>query len=95
VDPGLPRGSEVVELAERESLVMFTDGLVERRTFSTALSAEVFASIDTALETLTRLLRPADADTLAARALDSMLTIEPPGDDVAVLVVRRAGRSTA
>jgi phosphoserine phosphatase RsbU/P len=89
VDPGLPRTSDVVDLAAGDALVMFTDGLIERRRHSTPRSADVFASIDTALHTLRGLLVSESADALASRVLDSMLTIEPPSDDVAVLVVRR------
>lgn len=89
VSPEVSRSSEVVDLGTDESLLLFTDGLVERRTSNTARGGAVFESIDTALDTLTALLRPGDADTIASRVLDSMLTIEPPNDDVAVLVVRR------
>jgi serine phosphatase RsbU (regulator of sigma subunit) len=78
-----------VDLDPGHALLLFTDGLVERRTHSTPRSEAVFESIDTALDTLTALLTPGDADEVASRVLDTMLTIEPPSDDVAVLVVRR------
>jgi sigma-B regulation protein RsbU (phosphoserine phosphatase) len=89
VDLGGTRHSGHVEMDPGSSLVMFTDGLVERRTCSTERSAAVFATIDTALAQLRGLLGPGDADATASRVLDSMLTIEPPSDDVALLVVRR------
>lgn len=89
VDTEVPRTSGEVLLDHGDALVLFTDGLLERRTHSTVRSKEVFATIDTALAALISVLRPADAETIASRVLDSMLTIEPPGDDVALLVVRR------
>jgi sigma-B regulation protein RsbU (phosphoserine phosphatase) len=90
VDPGLERVSGPVDLDPGHALLLFTDGLVERRTHSTPRSEAVFESIDTALDTLIALLAPGDADEIASRVLDTMLTIEPPSDDVAVLVVRRS-----
>lgn len=89
VDLGGRRESGLVELEPGSALVMFTDGLVERRTCGTARGADVFATIDTALTHLRALLEPGDAQATASRVLDSMLTIEPPSDDVALLVVRR------
>jgi serine phosphatase RsbU (regulator of sigma subunit) len=89
VDPEVRRTSGEVRLDPGDALVLFTDGLLERRTHTTDRSQEVFATIDTALAALISVLRPADAETIASRVLDSMLTIEPPGDDVALLVVRR------
>jgi hypothetical protein len=70
-------------------LVLFTDGLIERRSTNTTRGADVFASIDSALAELSRTIRSGAADKVCSRILDSMLTIEPPGDDVALLVVRR------
>jgi serine phosphatase RsbU (regulator of sigma subunit) len=91
VDPACERTSAVIDFAEDCVLVLFTDGLIERRSTGTPRSAEVFGSIDAALEELCRLVEPSDANTACARILDSMLTLEPPGDDVAVLVVRHVG----
>lgn len=89
VDPSTPRTSAEVDLAGPTSLVLFTDGLVERRSTSTPRAAEVFGSIDSALAELCSLVGPEDAEVVCARVVDTMLTLEPPGDDVAVLVVRR------
>jgi phosphoserine phosphatase RsbU/P len=89
VDLDFARSSGTLEIGPGSSLVLFTDGLVERRSTSTARGADVFETIDTALVQLRRLLGPGSAETMASRVLDSMLTIEPPSDDVALLVVRR------
>lgn len=89
VDPAYPRASGVAKLEPGSALVMFTDGLLERRTVSSPRSAEVFGSIDDALDELCRILRCEDADAMSSRILDAMLTLEPPSDDVALLVVRR------
>jgi serine phosphatase RsbU (regulator of sigma subunit) len=90
VDRDSRRTSGTIELSPGDSLVMFTDGLVERRSRSSLRSADVFESIDTALDALRAGLRPGEADAMASQVLDLMLTIEPPSDDVALLVVRRA-----
>jgi phosphoserine phosphatase RsbU/P len=90
VDPTVPRDSGTVRLSPGDSLVMFTDGLVERRTRSSQRSLDVFESIDTALTELRAGLTPGDSEGMASQILDLMLTIEPPSDDVALLVVRRS-----
>jgi serine phosphatase RsbU (regulator of sigma subunit) len=89
VDPAYARTSGVVRLEPGSSLVLFTDGLLERRTVSSRRSAEVFGSIDDALDELCRILRCEDADVMSSHILDTMLTLEPPNDDVALLVIRR------
>ena len=91
VDAGAKRRSGPVTVSPGSALVMFTDGLIERRTSSTDRSAAVFATIDSALDQLRTLLGPGHAETTASRVLDEMLTIEPPNDDVALLIVRRRG----
>jgi phosphoserine phosphatase RsbU/P len=91
VEPGVKRTSGSLEFPPGCSLVLFTDGLIERRRVSSVRGAEVFGSIDTALDELRRLLHPEEADLMSSRILDSMLTLEPPSDDVALLVIRRNG----
>jgi hypothetical protein len=49
----------------------------------------VFESVDSALAELSQSIEAGTAETLCSRVLDSLLTIEPPSDDVALLVVRR------
>ncbi|MFE9025150.1 SpoIIE family protein phosphatase [Streptomyces iakyrus] len=75
---GVEFGTVEVDLAPGSLLALYTDGLVENR-------AE---SIDTGLDTLTRLLR--NAGPSLQRASDSLLgALSPePDDDVALLLVR-------
>jgi len=94
VDPAFERTSGVVHLEPGSALVLFTDGLLERRTVSSPRSAEVFGSIDGAIDELCRILRCEDADVMSSHILDTMLTLEPPSDDVALLVIRREGGET-
>ena len=89
VQPECERSSATIPFSHDSTLVLFTDGLIERRVTSTPHGAEVFASIDSALAELSRAVRQGPADRVCSRILDSMLTIEPPSDDVALLVVRR------
>jgi phosphoserine phosphatase RsbU/P len=89
VDPTYVRTSGVVHLEPGAALILFTDGLLERRTVSSRRSAEVFGSLDDAIDELCRILRCEDADTMSSHILDTMLTLEPPSDDVALLVIRR------
>jgi serine phosphatase RsbU (regulator of sigma subunit) len=95
VDPAITRESGTVDLDPGSALAMFTDGLVERRTVSTPRGSEVFGTIDTALAELRRLLQPERADAMCSRVLDAMLTLEPPSDDVALLIVRREDNAAA
>ncbi len=89
VDPTRRRTTGVIDFAAPASLVLFTDGLVERRSTSSPRAAEVFGSIDAAMGELCSLVGSEDAEMVCGRIVDTMLTLEPPGDDVAVLVVRR------
>ncbi|MFD5465659.1 PP2C family protein-serine/threonine phosphatase [Kitasatospora sp. NPDC127059] len=76
-----PRTEAVIRFAKGDTLVLYTDGLVERRR----------EDIDTGLERLARVLttnRSADPDALADTVLAELL---PPGgatDDTALVVIR-------
>jgi serine phosphatase RsbU (regulator of sigma subunit) len=89
IQPSWERTSSSVEFGQDSNFVLFTDGVIERRATSTTRGAEVFESIDSALAELCRAVGPGAPEAVCASVLDSMLTIEPPGDDVALLVVRR------
>jgi sigma-B regulation protein RsbU (phosphoserine phosphatase) len=89
VEPSCERTSTSFEFPADSALVFFTDGLIERRATSTARGAQVFESVDSALAELSRSIEAGTAETVCSRVLDSLLTIEPPSDDVALLVVRR------
>lgn len=89
IQPTCERTSASLAFSDQSHLVFFTDGLIERRATNTTHGNEVFGSIDSALNELCRLIEPQAAHVTCSRLLDSMLTIEPPGDDVALLVVQR------
>ena len=89
VDPGCKRNSAPVPMDPGSAMVLFTDGLIERRSKNSHRSHDVFGSIESALDELCHNLKPGPADDIASHILDSMLTIEPPIDDVAVLIVQR------
>ena len=79
-DPASPRGERVVELVEGCTLLLFTDGLVERRD----------AGIDDGIDRLVAALSEhggGDPDLLC----DALLRVVAPGgndDDIALLVLR-------
>jgi len=89
LQPSCERMSASIEFPRESNLVLFTDGLIERRATSTNRGRGVFESIDTALAELCRSIGVGSPDAMCSQILDSMLTIEPPSDDVALLVVRR------
>jgi serine phosphatase RsbU (regulator of sigma subunit) len=92
VQPSCERTSASFEFPAESALVLFTDGLIERRAARTTRGAEVFESVDSALDELCQSIEPGTAETVCSSVLDSLLTIEPPSDDVALLVVRRLAR---
>lgn len=87
--PSCERTSAAIPFRRHSDLVLFTDGLIERRATSTTRGGEVFESIASALDQVCRAIGPGTPDMVCSGVLDSMLTIEPPSDDVALLVVRR------
>jgi hypothetical protein len=72
-----PRRSTVIELCRGSAVVLYTDGLVERR-------GEV---IDEGLERLCRLVRTDSAENICADIMAGM-DVGAAGDDIAVLAVR-------
>ncbi|MCE3555396.1 SpoIIE family protein phosphatase [Pseudonocardia sp. RS11V-5] len=89
VDPDPPiglvptrrRGAHAVELPVGSCLVLYTDGLVERR----------HEPLDVGLERLTDAVRPGPAEQLCARIMGRLIGNETSADDVALLVVVRPG----
>jgi len=82
VAPELPRGESVVTLARGATLLLYTDGLVERR--DEALDAR----IDHLRDTVRSLARPdVDLDALCDDVLARMLPAHPD-DDVALIAIR-------
>jgi len=75
-----PRRTTEVTLAPGDGLVMFTDGLVERRP-----PGEYYSSLDR----LHRSIEPVDAEKACLKIIDAMFRDNPVEDDTALLVVRR------
>ncbi|GAA3440514.1 hypothetical protein GCM10018954_101380 [Kutzneria kofuensis] len=79
---GLGTGMEFTEarcaLSPRASIVLYTDGLVERRD----------ADLDSDLERLAATAADLPPEELAVWLVDHLLTDEGPGDDVALVVAR-------
>jgi serine phosphatase RsbU (regulator of sigma subunit) len=80
VDPDTPRADHTVELPDQSTLLMFTDGLVERRGASLD---EGLAHMQAALVDLARVGLDELCDTLLAR-----LVGDAGEDDVAIIAVR-------
>ncbi|KUL33333.1 PP2C family protein-serine/threonine phosphatase [Actinoplanes awajinensis] len=76
--PATKRRSSVLEFPPGALLLCYTDGLVERRD----------QVIDTGLRRLVGLVRADNAETVCTTVMTTA-GAEPPGDDVAVLAVRR------
>lgn len=78
--PGMPRPAATTTLKPGSRLVLFTDGLVERRD----------SSIDVGLERLRRAVEEGseDLEKLCEELLEHMLTGQGSSDDVAILALR-------
>jgi anti-sigma regulatory factor (Ser/Thr protein kinase) len=91
VDPDPPIGltpprrrrTTVVELPVGSCLVLYTDGLVERRR----------EPLDVGLERLVEAVRPGPAEALCAHIMGRLIGNEASADDVALLVVSRPADS--
>jgi serine phosphatase RsbU (regulator of sigma subunit)/anti-sigma regulatory factor (Ser/Thr protein kinase) len=79
VIPGLRRRSSTVDLPPGALLVLYTDGLVERRG----------ETLDKGFERLAPALAAGSAEASCARAIEVMLGDEGTRDDTALLVLRR------
>ena len=75
------RRARAVELPLGSCLVLYTDGLVERR----------HESLDVGLARLTEAVRPGPAEQLCARIMGRLIGSRSSADDVALLVVARPG----
>jgi anti-anti-sigma factor len=79
VDPGVRRQSSALELPPGALICFYTDGLVERRD----------RPIDDGLELLRQVVEPEPPDAACASVMGALAGGEPPGDDIALLVLRR------
>ncbi|WP_433503513.1 ATP-binding SpoIIE family protein phosphatase [Pseudonocardia halophobica] len=75
------RHAHAVDLPVGSCLVLYTDGLVERRN----------ESLDVGLARLTEAVRPGPAEQLCARIMGRLIGSRTSADDVALLVVARPG----
>jgi len=80
IDIARARHTTAVKLPPESVLVLYTDGLVERR-------GEL---IDTGIERLTQAITSASAEEICDKVM-STVGLDEPTDDVALLVVRRPG----
>jgi len=78
--PGITRSAGTVTLAEEALMLLYTDGLIERR-------GEALA---TGLDRLCRALHTGTPELVCGRILHELIGAEGPRDDVALLAVRRA-----
>jgi serine phosphatase RsbU (regulator of sigma subunit) len=77
--PGMTRSAGSVTLAEDALMLLYTDGLIERRGESLA----------TGLDRLCGALRAGTPELVCGRVVHELIGPQGPGDDVALLAVRR------
>ncbi len=82
VDPARPRHSCAMPLARGHSLLLYTDGLVERRG----------ESLDLGLDRLCRSVRPGSAEAACATIMSELVGSAVAEDDIAVLLVSHLER---
>jgi phosphoserine phosphatase RsbU/P len=75
----IKRTSATVELVDGATMMLYTDGLIERRR----------EPLDESLERLRGFLRPAAPHTVCNDVLRTFVGAQPPSDDVAIVVIRR------
>ena len=93
VDPGPPLGaslgvartSATIAVGQGETLLFYTDGLVERRG----------ESLDSGFARLLRAARPNEAELLCARVMQELVGDDEPADDIAIVAVRRTADDNA
>ena len=76
---GLGRRATTITLPPGALLCFYTDGLVERRG----------SSLDAGLERLCASVMADPVDSVCAKVMAQLVGHDPPGDDVALLAVRR------
>jgi phosphoserine phosphatase RsbU/P len=79
--PNTPRHTSLTVLEPGNTMLLYTDGLVERR-------GEL---ITDGIDRLHRLLSALEPDELCSTVIDGMLADAPATDDIAVLAIRRSG----
>jgi phosphoserine phosphatase RsbU/P len=79
VVPGVKRASASVHLDDGAAMLLYTDGLIERRG----------EALDEGLERLRGRFRPEEPHLLCNRLLRSSFASQGPADDVAIVVIRR------
>jgi anti-sigma regulatory factor (Ser/Thr protein kinase)/putative methionine-R-sulfoxide reductase with GAF domain len=75
----LPRRSTTINVPAGASLCFYTDGLVERRK----------ASLDVGLKRLCEAVVAGPVETVCTSIMGQLVGDDPPGDDIAVLLLRR------
>ena len=84
VDPARPRRTSTTSLPPGHGLLLYTDGLIERRG----------VSLDVGLDRLSRTVRPGEADAVCATVMSELVGSDVPVDDIAVLMMYRHDRES-